>query len=49
MLKFIGDGILAIFPDPDTTLACARALDAAAKMRQRIAELNVDEQRLACP
>ena len=41
VLKFIGDGILAIFPDPDTTLACARALDAAAKMRQRIAELNV--------
>ena len=41
VLKFIGDGILAIFPDADTTLACARALDAAAKMRQRIAELNV--------
>jgi len=41
VLKFIGDGILAIFPDPDTTLACARALDAAAKMRQRIAALNV--------
>ena len=41
VLKFIGDGILAIFPDPDTTLACTRALDAAAKMRQRIAELNV--------
>jgi adenylate cyclase len=34
VLKFIGDGILAIFPDPDTTLACTRALDAAARMRQ---------------
>jgi adenylate cyclase len=41
VLKFIGDGILAIFPDDDTTIACARALDAAAKMRQRIAALNV--------
>ena len=40
VLKFIGDGILAIFPDPDTTVACTRALDAAAKMRLRIAELN---------
>jgi adenylate cyclase len=41
VLKFIGDGILAIFPDDDTTIACARALDAAAKMRQRIEALNV--------
>ena len=41
VLKFIGDGILAIFPDDDTTIACTRALDAAARMRQRIAALNV--------
>ena len=41
VLKFIGDGILAIFPDDDTTIACARALDAAAAMRQRIAALNL--------
>ena len=41
VLKFMGDGILAIFPDDDTTIACARALDAAAGMRQRIAALNV--------
>ncbi len=40
VLKFIGDGILAIFPDPDTTVACTRALDAAAKMRLGITELN---------
>ncbi len=45
VLKFIGDGILAIFPDADTTLACARALDAAARMRQRITALN--ERRAA--
>lgn len=41
VLKFIGDGLLAIFPDEDTTKACARALDAATRMRQRIAALNV--------
>ena len=40
VLKFIGDGILAIFPDADTTKACARALDAARKMRVRIGALN---------
>jgi len=41
VLKFLGDGLLAIFPDDDTTKACARALDAATKVRQRIAALNV--------
>jgi len=40
VLKFIGDGILAIFPDADTTRACARALDASVKMRARLAALN---------
>ena len=40
VLKFIGDGILAIFPDPDTTKACARALNAAVRMRERVAALN---------
>ena len=40
VLKFIGDGLLAIFPDPDTTVACTRALDAATRMRVGIAELN---------
>ena len=40
VLKFIGDGILAIFPDDDTTRACARALDAAAEQNRRIDELN---------
>jgi len=41
VLKFIGDGLLAIFPDDDTSKACARALDAATKMRKRIAAMNV--------
>jgi len=41
VLKFIGDGLLAIFPDDDSTKACARALDAAVKMRKQVAKLNV--------
>jgi adenylate cyclase len=49
VLKFIGDGILAIFPDADTTLACTRALDAAAKMRHRIAALNVRRAAAGLP
>src|SRR4029434_10268083 len=40
VLKFTGDGVLAIFPQEDTTLACQHALDAAAGQRLRIAELN---------
>jgi adenylate cyclase len=40
VLKFIGDGILAIFPQSDTTLACQQALNAAAKQRHDIAALN---------
>ena len=40
VLKFIGDGILAIFPHADTALACKHALDAAAGLRDRIAALN---------
>jgi adenylate cyclase len=40
VLKFIGDGILAIFPDVDAKPACARALDAAADQQRRIAVLN---------
>ena len=41
VLKFIGDGILAIFPQPEMAQACGSALDAAAKLRGRIAALNV--------
>ncbi len=49
VLKFIGDGILAIFPDADTTLACTRALDTAAKVRHRIAALNVRRAAAGLP
>jgi adenylate cyclase len=45
VLKFMGDGILAIFPDDDPVRACTRALDAAESQRQRIAALN--ERRTA--
>jgi adenylate cyclase len=40
VLKFIGDGLLAIFPDDQEKPARARALDAAVEQRRRIAELN---------
>ena len=41
VLKFIGDGILAIFPQDDMAQACGCALDAAANLTNRIATLNV--------
>jgi adenylate cyclase len=40
VLKFIGDGILAIFPQDDTALACRHALDAAVGLRDRISALK---------
>ena len=40
VLKFIGDGILAIFPQDDMAQACGCALDAAASLTARIATLN---------
>jgi len=40
VLKFIGDGILAIFPDDNPVRACAQALDAAESQRDRIAALR---------
>ena len=49
VLKFIGDGILAIFPDDDTTKACARALDAAGEQHRRIAKLNSRRTAAALP
>jgi adenylate cyclase len=49
VLKFMGDGILAIFPDDDTTPACKRALDAAANLRRRIAALNQRRQAAGLP
>jgi adenylate cyclase len=49
VLKFMGDGILAIFPDDDTRPACKRALDAAANLRRRIAALNERRQAAGLP
>jgi adenylate cyclase len=40
VLKFIGDGILAIFRDDDPAAACAHALDAAEAAQCAIASLN---------
>jgi adenylate cyclase len=40
VLKFIGDGILAIFSEDDPGKACAQALDAAKAARKRVAALN---------
>jgi adenylate cyclase len=40
VLKFIGDGILAIFPQDDTALACRHALDAAVGLRDRLSALS---------
>jgi len=40
VLKFIGDGILAIFPNEEAEAACASALDAAVDQRRSIAALN---------
>lgn len=40
VLKFVGDGILAIFPIDDMTAACRRALDAAAKSLGKLVALN---------
>jgi adenylate cyclase len=49
VLKFMGDGMLAIFPNEDTTLACKRALDAAAKLRLRIVALNAKRAAAGLP
>jgi adenylate cyclase len=40
VLKFIGDGLLAIFPQDDTALACRHALDAAVGLRDRLSALK---------
>ena len=40
VLKFIGDGILAIFPHDDPAHACRCALETVVALRQRINTLN---------
>ena len=49
VLKFTGDGILAIFPHDDTPVACKRALNAAAGQRSRIATLNLRRSASGLP
>ena len=51
VLKFLGDGMLAIFPIGDTTLhcACRGALDAAREAMHAIDELSVIRGELAKP
>jgi adenylate cyclase len=44
VLKFIGDGILAIFADSDPGIARSNALDAAFRAEARIAALNAARQ-----
>ena len=49
VLKFMGDGILAIFPGDDTAGACQRALAAAARLRKRIVVLNARRAAVEAP
>jgi adenylate cyclase len=44
VLKFIGDGILAIFADSDLGIAHSNALDAAFRAEAKIAALNAERQ-----
>jgi len=49
VLKFMGDGILAIFPDDDLAVACRHALDAAVAHRHRIEALNARRRAEGAP
>ena len=49
VLKFIGDGILAIFPEEGAAPACARALDAAVDCRARMAALSAERKAADLP
>ena len=49
VLKFIGDGLLAIFPHGDDAFACGRALDAAVAQRQRLDALVRRRSALGLP
>jgi adenylate cyclase len=49
VLKFIGDGILAIFPEEGAAPACARALDAAVDCRARMAALSGEREAADLP
>lgn len=49
VLKFIGDGILAIFRDADPVAACGRALDAARAMLARVDALSAERHFAELP
>lgn len=49
VLKFIGDGVLALFRSPSTEESCRRALAAVLDLRQRIAALNERRTRADMP
>ncbi len=44
VLKFMGDGMMAMFNEPDMAGACAAALDAASVLRKRLDHMNVGRQ-----
>ena len=51
VLKFMGDGLLAIFPignDSDTVAVCGRTLSCAREFRARIAELPREDRKRGC-
>ncbi len=49
VLKFIGDAVLAIFPEADAHVASARALDAAVDYRRRLAALRAAREAAGLP
>jgi len=49
VLKFTGDGVLAIFPHDDPQPACKHALDAAVAQRSRVAALNLRRSAAGLP
>lgn len=49
VLKFIGDGILAIFRDDDPFGACGRALDATRAMTRRVDALKASRRAAGLP
>ena len=49
VLKFIGDGLLAIFPGAEEVSACRNALDAADDFRARVRALNERRRADALP
>jgi adenylate cyclase len=49
VLKFIGDGVLAIFRDDEPYAACGRALDAARSMLAKVETLKAERRTAGLP